>query len=137
MPEADKCIPSGRMIPDGYKLEPVYRDAKNVASWYGVPGTSHLLHRLLGGCKPWPDASVNRFSLCVWKLFPPSGCRGGAGRAACEVLLDTAIQAAPRGQGCPKGHHSLPCTRNSNDLQSQFPPKLKPSPRKLTPLFLD
>ena len=89
------------------------------------------------GSKPWPDASVNRFSLCVWKLFPPSGCRGGEGRAACVVLLDTAIQAAPRGQGYPKGHRSLPCTRNSNDPQSQFPPKLKTSPRKFTPPFLD
>lgn len=33
VPEVDKCIPSGRMIPDSYKLELVYRDAKNVASW--------------------------------------------------------------------------------------------------------
>lgn len=33
MPAVDECIPSGRMIPDSYKLEFVYGDAKNVAVW--------------------------------------------------------------------------------------------------------
>lgn len=33
VPEVDKCIPSGRMIPDSNKLESVYRHAKNVAAW--------------------------------------------------------------------------------------------------------
>lgn len=47
--------------PDSYKLEFVFRDSKNVASWWGVPETSHLLHSLCGGCWFGPRASVNRF----------------------------------------------------------------------------
>lgn len=66
-----------RMIPDGYKLEPVYREHKMCGlvvwcPWDQSPPPPSARAPSLG----LMPLSID-FKLCVWKLFPQSGCRGG------------------------------------------------------------